>query len=111
MAKNESLFSTDERALLIRTAWTRLYARGRVPEKSFTDELYALNPDVKAVADKVAADYPKAKDANRRLLTILRAPRMGILVNAPGIWEPITMTGGGDPCELGKGLAWTAVRR
>ncbi|QIG51329.1 hypothetical protein G5V57_28605 [Nordella sp. HKS 07] len=100
MAKDEALFTPEERALLIRTAWTRLYARGRVPEKSFTEELYALNPDVKAVADQVKVDYPKAKEANQRLLTILRTPRMGILVNAPGIWEPITMTGGGDVTAL-----------
>lgn len=100
MAKNEALFSEEERALLVRTAWTRLYARGMAPEKSFTEELYALNPQVKAVADKVAADYPKAKDANQRLLTILRTPRMGILVNAPGIWQPITMTGGGEVTAL-----------
>jgi hypothetical protein len=100
MAKNESLFTPEERALFVRTAWTRVFARGGVPEKSFTEELHALNPQVKAVADKVAADYPKAKDANRRLLTMLRTPRMGILVNAPGIWEPITMTGGGDVTTL-----------
>jgi hypothetical protein len=100
MAKNESLFTPEERALLVRTAWTRTYARGAAPEKSFTAELYALNPQVKAVADKVVADYPKAKDANRRLLTILRSPRMGVLVNAPGIWEPITMTGGGEVTTL-----------
>jgi hypothetical protein len=100
MAKNEALFTPEERALFVRTAWTRTYARGAVPEKSFTEELYALNPQVKAVADKVAADYPKAKDANRRLLTILRSPRMGVLVNAPGIWEPITMTGGGEITTL-----------
>ena len=100
MSKNENLFSAEERALFVRTAWTRLYARGSTPEKSFTEELYALNPQVKAVADKVAADYPKAKEANRRLLTILRTPRMGILVNAPGVWEPITMTGGGEVTAL-----------
>lgn len=100
MAKNETLFSPEERALLIRTAWTRLYARGRLPEKSFTEELYALNPEVKAVADKVKADYPTAKEADQRLLTILRTPRMGILVNAPSVWEPITMTGGGDVTAL-----------
>lgn len=100
LAKNEALFTPEERALLMRTAWTRLYARGRTPEKSFTEELYALNPQVKAVADKVAADYPKAKEDNRRLLIILRTPRMGVLVNAPGIWEPITMTGGGEVTAL-----------
>lgn len=100
MAKDEALFTPEERALLIRTAWTRLYARGKAPEKSFTEELYALNPQIKAVADKVAQDYPKTKDANQRLLTILRTPRMGILVSAPGIWEPITMTGGGEVTVL-----------
>ncbi len=100
MAKNEALFTPEERALLVRTAWTRVFAQGRVPEKSFTEELHALNPEVKAVADKVAADYPKAKDANRRLLTMLRTPRMGILVNAPGIWEPITMTDDGGVTAL-----------
>ncbi|MGE0241508.1 MAG: hypothetical protein AB7S59_22540, partial [Parvibaculaceae bacterium] len=100
MAKNDAVFTPEERALFARTAWTRVYARGGVPEKSFTEELHALNPQVKAVADKVAADYPKAKDANRRLLTILRTPRMGVLVNAPGIWEPITMTGGGEETAL-----------
>jgi hypothetical protein len=100
MAKNEALFTPEERALFVRTAWTRLYARGSTPEKSFTEELHALNPQVKAVADKVAQDYPKAKEANRRLLTILRTPRMGILVNAPGVWEPITMTGGGEVTAL-----------
>jgi hypothetical protein len=96
MAKNEALFSPQERALFIRTAWTRLFARGRAPERAMTEELYALNPDVKVVADKVATDYPKATDPNRRLLTILRSPRMGILINAPGVWEPITMTGEGN---------------
>lgn len=100
MAKNESLFTPEERALFVRSAWTRTYARGAVPEKSLTEELYALNPQVKAVADEVAADYPKMKDANRRLLTILRAPRMGVLMNAPGVWEPITMTGGDDITTL-----------
>ncbi|MGE3876546.1 MAG: hypothetical protein AB7F74_26625 [Parvibaculaceae bacterium] len=100
MAKNEAMFTPQERALLARVAWTRTYARGAVPQTSFTEELYALDPEVKAVADKVAADYPKAKDANRRLLTMLRMPRMGVLVNAPGIWEPITMTGGGDITTL-----------
>src|SRR4029079_4479840 len=29
-----------------------------------------------------------------------RSPRMGVLVNAPGIWEPITMTGGGEVTTL-----------
>jgi hypothetical protein len=100
MARNETLFSPEERALFVRAAWTRSYARGAVPEKSFTEELYALNPQVKAVADKVATDYPKAKDANRRLLTMLRAPRMGVLMNAPGVWEPITMLGDGEITAL-----------
>jgi hypothetical protein len=100
MAENQVLFSPQERALFIRAAWTRTFARGAAPETSFTEELYALNPELKAVAEKVAADYPKMKDANRRLLTILRAPRMGVLVNAPGVWEPITMVGGDEVTTL-----------
>src|SRR5262249_6359992 len=100
LAKNETLFAPEERALFVRTAWTRTYARGAMPEKSLTDELYTLNPDVKVVADKVATDYPGMKDANRRLLTMLRSPRMGVLVNAPGVWEPITMTDGGEVTSL-----------
>ena len=48
MSQDEKTFSEPERALLSRAAWTRLYARGRNPEKTFTDELYALNPEIKA---------------------------------------------------------------
>ncbi len=100
MAKNETMFTPEERALLVRTAWTRTYARGAVPEKSLTRGALCAQSEVKAVADKVAADYPRMQDANRRLLTMLRTPRMGVLVNAPGVWEPVTMTGGGEVTML-----------
>ncbi|MGE3832690.1 MAG: hypothetical protein AB7F76_16990 [Parvibaculaceae bacterium] len=91
LAGNDKIFSEEERALLIRAAWARLWTRGKLPEKSFTDEFFALNPKIKAVADKVATDYPKASDANRRLMTMLRTPRLGILVNAPGQWDMVAM--------------------
>src|SRR5205823_9377259 len=50
--KNDRVFSAGERALLARVAWTRNYARGRIPDKSFTAEMLALNPQFKAIADK-----------------------------------------------------------
>jgi hypothetical protein len=100
LAKDDKLFSAGERALLARVAWTRTYARGKTPETSFTEELFALNPEFKAVADKVAADYPDASEQNRRLLTVLRTPRYGILVSAPGIWEPLSMTDDEAPTEI-----------
>jgi hypothetical protein len=100
LAKNDKAFSAGERALLIRTAWTRTYARGKTPEKSFTEELLALNPQLKTVADKVAADYPAASEQNRRLLTVLRAPRYGILTSGPGVWEPVSMTDDEEPTAI-----------
>ncbi|MBL8906651.1 MAG: hypothetical protein JNM20_08245, partial [Rhizobiales bacterium] len=98
MSQDAETFSDAERALLSRAAWTRVYARGGLPEKSFTEELFALNPEMKAIADKTAADYPKAKPDQLRLLTILRTPRYNILLNGPGGWEPLSMT---DPGAAG----------
>ena len=60
LAGKDKLFTTEERALLIRAAWARVWARGRLPEKAFTEEFFALNPKIKTVADKIATDYPKA---------------------------------------------------
>jgi hypothetical protein len=91
LAGKDKLFTTEERALLIRAAWARVWARGRLPEKAFTEEFFALNPKIRTVVDKIATDYPKASDANRRLMMMLRTPRLGILVNAPGQWDAISM--------------------
>ena len=84
MSQDEQTFSAAERALLSRAAWTRVYARGGLPEAKFTEELFALNPEMKAIADKTAADYPKAKPDQIRLLTILRTPRYNILRQRSG---------------------------
>lgn len=86
---DDPMFSGNERALLARTAWTRGYARGQTPSSEQTAKLHALNPVIKETADKVAADYPKANAVRQRLLTILRSPRFGVLVTAPGLWDGI----------------------
>ena len=51
----DPMFSPAERALLARAAWTRNFARDRKIAAAQTEKLYALNPALKAVADKVAA--------------------------------------------------------
>jgi len=98
MSQDARTFSAAERALLARAAWTRVYARGGLPEAKFTEEVFALNPEMKEIAEKTAADYPKATPDQIRLLTILRTPRYNILLNGPGGWEPLSMT---DPGAAG----------
>jgi hypothetical protein len=83
---NDLAFSPQEKALFARAAWTRAYALGAQPKPSETEQLMALNPKIKASAEKVTRDYPKARADGQRLLTVLRNPRLGILVNAPDIW-------------------------
>jgi hypothetical protein len=98
----DSLFSGAERGLLARAAWTRGYARGITQSKEQTEKLYALNPALNDMAAKVAVDYPKANEQRQRLLTILRSPRFGILVGAPGLRDGIE-TGRSDFNELDGG--------
>ncbi len=81
-------FSQRDRALFARAAWTRDYALARTVDGEKLEALYALNPEIKAVADKVKADYPEISPRNLRLLTILRSPAHNILVSMPGGWEP-----------------------
>ena len=89
---DDPMFSNNQKALLTRVAWTREYAMDRTPGKSETAKLYVANPDIKDSADKVATDYPKLSSQRQRLLTILRNPRLGILVNAPDLWSPLDET-------------------
>lgn len=100
MSQDKTTFTEAERALFSRAAWTRVYARGGTPEASLTEELYALNPGLKQIAGKTAADYPGATAERRRLLTVLRSPRFNILVNGPGLWQAISMTDAGDYAAL-----------
>ena len=84
-------FSAADRALFARAAWSRDYALGRKPKQAQTDQLAALNPEMAAIATKVAVDYPAAGPERRRLLTILRSPRHNILVALPDGWNPASL--------------------
>lgn len=99
---DDPMFSGDQKALLTRVAWTREYARGGTPDATGTAKLYAANPKLKETADKIAAEFPKLKPERARLLTILRNPRFGILVNAPDLWTPLE-TAGDDFTDVGSG--------
>ena len=90
---DDAAFSEKQKALLARVAWTRAYALGKTPGSAETAKLYSLNANLKTSAEKVAVDYPKLPSERQRLLTILRNPRLGILVNAPELWSPLDETG------------------
>jgi hypothetical protein len=85
----DPMFSGDQKALLTRVAWTRGFARGGTPTAADTDKLYAANPKLKEAASRIAAEFPKLRPERQRLLTVLRNPRLGILVNAPDLWSPM----------------------
>lgn len=84
---NDQSFSPRDRALLARAAWTRDYGLKRKVDGEHLDTLHALNPEIKAIFDKVKADYPEISPRNQRLLTILRSPPHNILVSMPGGWQ------------------------
>ena len=90
---DDAMFSGDQKALLTRVAWTRQYARGGTPNAGDTAKLYAANPKLKEAADKIAAEFPTLRPERQRLLTLLRNPRFGILVNAPDLWTPLENVG------------------
>lgn len=87
LVEDKTLAEAD-RALLARAAWTRDYAVDRKAAGKL-DAMLALNPEIKAAHDKVAADYPGITADQRLLLTILRNPRFGILLNVSGWGDPI----------------------
>jgi hypothetical protein len=76
-------FSADQKALLLRAAWTRDYARGRMPKQAETEAMLAANPKLKDAFEAVKTAYPKLRADRQWLLTILRNPRFGVLVNSP----------------------------
>jgi len=88
---DDPMFTEAQRGLLARAAWTRAFARGAAPSEAETEKLMALNPKLKETAERVAADYPTAGPERRRLLTMLRSPRYGILVSSPDSWDVIEM--------------------
>ena len=77
-------FSLDQKALLLRTAWTRNFAMGRGNSVPQTNAMLAANSVFKSDYDNVGKAFPKLDDKRRWLLTILRNPRFNILVNSPG---------------------------
>ena len=83
----DTAFSAQDRALFARAAWTRDYGLVRRVDGEKLEALHALNPEIKAVYDKVKADYPDISPRNQRLLTILRSPAHNILVAMPGGWN------------------------
>ncbi len=82
LADNPS-FSEEQRALLSRAGWTRDYARGRTPAKADTEKMLALNPEISTGLQKTRTEFPKLRGDRVWLLTMLRNPRFGILVNSP----------------------------
>ncbi len=82
-------FSAEQRALLKRAAWTRNYARGMANSDKTTADMLAANPELAKALDAVKQEFPKLKADRALLLTILRNPRFGILVNSPDGYEAI----------------------
>ncbi len=89
--ENDTRFSDDQKALLLRAAWTRNYARGKKLDAKLTDEMFASSPEIKSTFDEIGKSTPKPSSEHQWLLTILRNPRFGILVNSPDSY--------GDPIE------------
>jgi hypothetical protein len=83
------VFTSQQKALLVRAAWTRDYARAGLPAKMTSDAMLALNPQVQQSMDRLKADHPNLKGKDLWLLAILRNPRFGIMVNSPDWTEPI----------------------
>ncbi|MEI7600439.1 MAG: hypothetical protein WCJ41_14110 [Aestuariivirga sp.] len=84
---SDQSFTPRDRALFARAAWTRDYGLVRKVDGEHLDALHTLNPEIKAIFDKVKADYPDISPRNQRLLTILRSPPHNILVSMPGGWQ------------------------
>jgi hypothetical protein len=83
----DTAFNVQDRALFARAAWTRDYGLVRRVDGDKLAALHELNPEIKAVWEKVKADYPEISPRNQRLLTILRSPAHNILVAMPSGWN------------------------
>ncbi len=130
VSKLESLasnpqFLTAQKALLLRTAWVRDWARSKPINDARTIAMLQSNPDAKSAFEQVAKDYPKLSDKQHWLLTILRSPRFGILLNSAD--GGFGQYGDGEPqkfsdidiydhndrnwyCPLEPGRQWHALR-
>ncbi len=83
----DPVFAEKDRALFARAAWTRDYGLVRKVDGEHLEQLYALNPELRSISEKVKADYPDISPRNQRLLTILRSPAHNMLVSMPGGWQ------------------------
>ena len=86
---SQSIFNTDQQALLARAAWTRNYARGIANSEATTKDMLSRNPALANAMAAVKSAHPKLSDDRVLLLTILRNPRFGILLNSPEWSDPI----------------------
>jgi hypothetical protein len=82
-------FSPEQKALLKRAAWVRTYALGNKNSSQTAAEMFTANPELKATQDTVVKNYPKLKPEHVLLLTILRNPRFGVLLNSPDYSDPL----------------------
>ena len=85
----QTVFAADQQALLVRAAWTRNYARGIANKPDVTTDMLARNPALLSAMAAVKVAYPKLPEDRILLLTILRNPRFGILLNSPEYADPI----------------------
>ncbi len=82
-------FTAEQRGLLKRAAWTRNFARGIANTDKITTEMLTANPNLATALQATETQYPKLPPDRALLLTILRNPRFGILVNSPDWSDPI----------------------
>jgi hypothetical protein len=80
---DNAAFSAEQRAVLKRAAWVRNYATGARNSDATTADMFAANPELTTARAAVVKEFPKLNPDRVLLLTILRSPRFGILVNSP----------------------------
>jgi hypothetical protein len=86
---DKTVFSAEQRGLLLRAAWTRNYALEVNNSDKTSAEMFAANPELSAALEAAEKQFPKLKPERALALTILRNPRFGILVNSPDWSDPI----------------------
>jgi hypothetical protein len=99
---DQSVFSAEQKALLRRVAFVRRLAVGKQSLTAGTDAAFKDDAFLAKTSERVAADYPKLKSQHARLLTILRNPRFGVLVNSPDDYTTPIETIDGDPASLAE---------
>jgi hypothetical protein len=92
-------FAPEQKAVLARAAWTRDFARGQAPNSKATAAMLAVNPELDLAFKTAAEEFKSLKPDQLRLLTMLRNPRFGILVNSPD-WSDVIETKRADFSEI-----------